>query len=143
MKRGELKVVGVGIYSSTRATIPTSVVHLRQVLDKRLVKALTDDEVLLAQFNVLQNRRDHHVRLLLANEVEEHDDQVGENRTEIQVVYIADDKQKTNRALPTGKNPVKRSLHVLSHQRKDIPVNRRTEQGVLFRKRIQRRRTVE
>lgn len=143
MKRGELKVVGVGIYSSTRATIPTSVVHLRQVLDKRLVKALTDDEVLLAQFNVLQNRRDHHVRLLLANEVEEHDDQVGENRTEIQVVYIADDKQKTNRALPTGKNPVERSLHVLSHQRKDIPVNRRTERGVLFRKRIQRRRTVE
>ena len=143
MKRGELKVVGVGIYSSTRATIPTSVVHLRQVLDKRLVKALTDDEVLLTQFNVLQNRRDHHVRLLLANEVEEHDDQVGENRTEIQVVYIADDKQKTNRALPTGKNPVERSLHVLSHQRKDIPVNRRTERGVLFRKRIQRRRTVE
>ena len=90
--RGELKVVGVGIYSSTRTTILTSVVHLGQVLDKRLVKALTDDEVLLAQFDVLQNRRDHHVRLLLANEVQEHDDQVGENRTEIQVVYITDDE---------------------------------------------------
>lgn len=113
------------------------------MLNERLVKALTDDEVLLAQFNVLQNRRNHHVRLLLANEVEEHDDQVGENRTEIQVVYIADDEQKTNCTFSTGKNPVERSLHVLSHQRKDIPVNRRTERGVLFRKRIQRRRTVE